>query len=283
MDFNENEFKYENIIKTISKAIESDGVFHAYCFQIKDELFAKRFVQWFTKKVLCQNDKLTENEKKTIRDKITRFNHEDLIIINHPDESIKNEEITEIQKKIRMKPYGQRHIVIVYGAERMTLSAQNRLLKTLEEPVGNTIVVLITENIEELIITIRSRCVKFIFESHEDKRIRFNNSKISDFIKELDSDSKFFKLKPLIERHFNSVESTEVLLDELEFHYRNLLINPENTMNYREQSKLINIIANIEKARADLKQGLKPIYIIKKLVFEKELEIGGEYDNCSRR
>lgn len=43
-------------------------------------------------------------------------------------------------------------------ADTMTLRAQNRILKTLEEPPAGTVIMLLSENTENLIRTIVSRC-----------------------------------------------------------------------------------------------------------------------------
>lgn len=58
-------------------------------------------------------------------------------------------------------PFGSRNVVIVEDADTMTQRAQNRLLKTLEEPPGNSVIFLLSENIENLVQTIQSRCVKY--------------------------------------------------------------------------------------------------------------------------
>lgn len=41
-----------------------------------------------------------------------------------------------MQESLKSKPFGDRHIVVIENSDTMTLRAQNRLLKTLEEPPG---------------------------------------------------------------------------------------------------------------------------------------------------
>ena len=53
---------------------------------------------------------------------------------------------------------GNAHVVIIQDAEKMTVQAQNCLLKTLEEPPENTYIILVTEHSEILLPTIISRC-----------------------------------------------------------------------------------------------------------------------------
>lgn len=55
----------------------------------------------------------------------------------------------------------QGQVVLVYPAEAMTLEAANAFLKTLEEPLGQVRMLLMTENAHRLLPTIRSRCLGF--------------------------------------------------------------------------------------------------------------------------
>jgi len=54
--------------------------------------------------------------------------------------------------------YGSQKILVIYEAEKMTTGASNALLKTLEEPQGNSLIVLLSQRTWLLPATIRSRC-----------------------------------------------------------------------------------------------------------------------------
>ncbi|VAX20138.1 DNA polymerase III delta prime subunit [hydrothermal vent metagenome] len=67
--------------------------------------------------------------------------------------------IRELISHLSFKPYEARlKIVIMEGADTMNLSAANAFLKTLEEPPGDTVIILIVENTGKLPMTIISRC-----------------------------------------------------------------------------------------------------------------------------
>jgi DNA polymerase-3 subunit delta' len=69
------------------------------------------------------------------------------------------EEAKDIVKRLRYKPYeGTYQVMIIWMAEKMNTPAANKLLKIIEEPPDNTLFILIAENEEYLIDTIRSRC-----------------------------------------------------------------------------------------------------------------------------
>ncbi|MFN3756158.1 MAG: ATP-binding protein [Flavobacterium sp.] len=72
---------------------------------------------------------------------------------------IRVEDANEVAKTLSLKSYeGGYKVLIVWMADKMNITVSNRLLKTLEEPNEKTVVILITENEEDLIQTIRSRC-----------------------------------------------------------------------------------------------------------------------------
>ncbi len=85
----------------------------------------------------------------------------DLIEIRKGDDknSLSIEEIKELQSQLRLKPYRAKFkAVVIYGAEKATIEAQNCLLKTLEEPTAHSLLFLTAPETESLLPTIVSRC-----------------------------------------------------------------------------------------------------------------------------
>lgn len=69
------------------------------------------------------------------------------------------DEAEQIVKSLKLKSYeGGYKVMIIWMAEKMNTSAANKLLKLIEEPPARTVFILITENEEQIISTIRSRC-----------------------------------------------------------------------------------------------------------------------------
>ena len=102
--------------------------------------------------------------------------HPDLYLIEPEDasSSIKIDRIREIQQHIYQTPKrGLRKIVILNQAEKMNISASNALLKVLEEPPAHATFVLITEQVNSVLPTIRSRCQKLTFS--ESTSLCFNH------------------------------------------------------------------------------------------------------------
>lgn len=72
---------------------------------------------------------------------------------------IRVDDAQEILKSLSLKSYeGGYKIMIIWMADKLNIPASNKLLKLLEEPPENTVFILISENEEDLIQTIRSRC-----------------------------------------------------------------------------------------------------------------------------
>jgi DNA polymerase III gamma/tau subunit len=84
--------------------------------------------------------------------------HPDFLLIQaHPSISIND--IRQIQKFLSRRPYQAKiKAVVLAEAELMTIPAQNAFLKTLEEPPANSLIVLGSQNQDQLLATIISRC-----------------------------------------------------------------------------------------------------------------------------
>jgi DNA polymerase-3 subunit delta' len=82
------------------------------------------------------------------------------------------DEATDIVKKLSLKSYeGGYKIMIIWMADKMNTATSNKILKILEEPPLKTIFLLITENIEDIITTITSRCQIIKFKRPEQVEI----------------------------------------------------------------------------------------------------------------
>jgi DNA polymerase-3 subunit delta' len=70
-------------------------------------------------------------------------------------------EAVSISKKLSLKAYeGGYKVMIIWMADKMNNECSNQLLKLVEEPPENTVLLLLTENAEQVLVTIQSRCQK---------------------------------------------------------------------------------------------------------------------------
>lgn len=146
---------FENILgqdipkRFIINSINKNRVSHAYLFEGPSGVGKKSFALEFSKILLNYNN--LENSP-------------DFNILKPDGASFKIDQIRNIQSEIIIKPYGNKKIYILEECEKMTVQAQNSLLKTLEEPPEYSIIILLTENSASLLDTIKSRCeiLKFV-------------------------------------------------------------------------------------------------------------------------
>ncbi|HJR60414.1 MAG TPA: DNA polymerase III subunit delta', partial [Vicinamibacterales bacterium] len=97
--------------------------------------------------------------------RIARRVHADVLIVE-PGEtgSIRIDQIREVIDRAAYRPFeGRRRVVVIDQAEQIIPSAQDALLKTLEEPPNGTTFVLVSAAPETLLPTIRSRCQRLRF------------------------------------------------------------------------------------------------------------------------
>src|SRR6476661_7375146 len=98
--------------------------------------------------------------------RISDGNHPDVRLIQPlPDKKeISIQQIREIERELNFRSFsGKKKIAIVDPATLMNLSAQNALLKTLEEPPRDSLLILIAVNDGALLPTLRSRCLRISF------------------------------------------------------------------------------------------------------------------------
>ncbi|MFY9243861.1 MAG: DNA polymerase III subunit delta' [Polaribacter sp.] len=82
------------------------------------------------------------------------------------------DEAEEVVKKLLLKSYeGGFKVMIIWMAEKMNTAAANKLLKLIEEPPNKTVFLLITENEEQIINTIKSRCQALHFPALSEQDI----------------------------------------------------------------------------------------------------------------
>lgn len=93
--------------------------------------------------------------------KLAAGNHPDLHLLQPlPDKrDISIEQVRELQQMLSLRPFeAKRKACLIEPAERMSIGAANSLLKTLEEPPGHGLLILLTNQADLLLPTVRSRC-----------------------------------------------------------------------------------------------------------------------------
>ncbi|TSC94404.1 MAG: DNA polymerase III subunit delta' [Parcubacteria group bacterium Licking1014_1] len=158
----------------LKRKFEQNQLSHAYLFAGESQLGKNTFAKEFVKLINClalrsfSEGGLADKEQACQKCQncrmIERGNFPDLLTVKSDENEIKINRIREAQNFLSYKSYyGSFKAVIVDDAEKMNQEAQSCFLKTLEEPKGKTIIILISSRSETFLPTITSRCqtVKF--------------------------------------------------------------------------------------------------------------------------
>ena len=169
---------FENIIgnnrikELLTKSIKLNKTSHSYMFIGIEGIGKSLIAKEFAKMLLClENEKACNRCKACIE--ISSNNNPDFFFIEPDGNSIKIEQIRNIQAKVAEKPIiSNKKVYIINDADMMTQEAQNCLLKTLEEPPEYVTIILIGANENNFLSTIKSRCTILHFEPILDEDIK---------------------------------------------------------------------------------------------------------------
>lgn len=168
---------HKNIIKYIESAVSADAVSHAYILNGERGSGKKMLANLFAMSLQCQNrqeDGDACGKCQSCKQAVSG-NHPDIIRVTHEKpNTISVDDIREqVNNDIVIKPYSSKYkIYIIPEADLMTVQAQNALLKTIEEPPEYAVIMLLTENAETLLPTIRSRCVMMKLRNIKDQLVK---------------------------------------------------------------------------------------------------------------
>ena len=157
------------------KAIANHKISHAYILTGEAGMGRKSIANAFAMTLLCEKGGSEPCMNCHACKQVMSGNHPDLIYVTHEKPgSIGVDDVREqINDTIMIRPYSSYYkIYIVDEAEKMTVQAQNALLKTIEEPPAYAVIILITTNQEAFLPTILSRCVQMKLKPLKDFTIR---------------------------------------------------------------------------------------------------------------
>ncbi len=115
--------------------------------------------------ILCENQKNRPCGECISCRKIRQGVHPDLLIIDEGENELKVDLARRIKMENSLVPNdGTHRVTIIRHAQNLNVSAQNALLKELEEPPKSAFFILTAEKPDALLETVRSRCTRFSLE-----------------------------------------------------------------------------------------------------------------------
>lgn len=159
---------HQRILDFLKKSLAHQRLAHAYLFSGPRHLGKKKVALEFIKMLIGRP--------------VGQSIQPDILIIQ-PDEqlTIGLGQVKKAQHHLKLSAYQSSYkIVLIDQAERMTHQASNSLLKTLEEPVGQTVIILISSDWQNLLPTIISRCqlINFLPVSESEMKKNIQETKI---------------------------------------------------------------------------------------------------------
>ncbi|MBZ9571818.1 hypothetical protein KJA15_00565 [Patescibacteria group bacterium] len=152
--------------KFLKKSAELERISHSLLFYGEEKLGKKTIALEFIKLLNCQNPQFSKRPCQICRScqDIQKRQHTDVLLIEPINKEIQISQIRDLSWKLALKPYSASiKSAIIDKAHFMNREAQSCFLKTLEEPKGKTLLILITEYPEILLPTILSRVQKIKF------------------------------------------------------------------------------------------------------------------------
>ncbi|MFT5875324.1 MAG: DNA polymerase-3 subunit delta' [Clostridium sp.] len=170
---------HNSIKNQISKAIKLDKLSHAHLLVGEDGIGKSELARDIGFKILGKN-----------------FDRQYVDLVEWRIEKNKStigvNSIRTLIEEINKKPYeGDKKVIIIYHADKMTVQAQNAFLKTIEEPPKNVTILLLCENIEVILDTIKSRC-----QIHKLKNL--NIDEMEEFLKINYSDLQIDEIRVIV-------------------------------------------------------------------------------------
>lgn len=184
---------HEEIIRHLKNAMTTGKISHSYIFTGRPGSGKKLLATTYAMTLQCEAGGTEPCQKCDSCKKAIGKNHPDIIMVNHekPGTITIDEVRDQVIHDVAIKPYCSQHkIYIIPDAEMMTVQAQNAILKTIEEPPEYAVIMLLTSNIDSLLPTIRSRCVRLDLKVVDDSLVKeylMEHLQVPDYQAEIDA------------------------------------------------------------------------------------------------
>jgi DNA polymerase-3 subunit delta' len=147
---------HQEIKNELTNHLSRDRITHAYLFNGIPGIGKGIASKLFSRSILCENVSTSCGECRSCH-VFDAGTHPDFHLIED-EKSIKVQAIMSMIEFIMTKPMlGDKKVVVINEAEKMTLPAQNKLLKIFEEPPSYAVIILVVNNLDALIDTVQSR------------------------------------------------------------------------------------------------------------------------------
>lgn len=242
--------KVRNELKNI---IKTQNIGHAYMFVGTDGIGKQLVAKEFAKAILCQEP--TDTYCDSCECCNIFENSPDFVFIEDEDGIIKVGDIRNLSENINLKPAkSTRRVFIINNADTMNESAQNALLKILEEPPEYATFILIVSNKEKILNTIKSRCIIVNF-------IPLSLDEMHEYYKNQNIDEELYKYAK------GSIGKLEKLKSST---YIENVIELEKAISYLDLLEMNKALTKLKESK-ELKENIEEILDLLIIKFSKEI------------
>lgn len=255
----------ETSLENLSKAIMAQRIFHGYIIEVDREEDKEPLVKEILKAMLCEKEIGKGCKRCRVCQKIEHGNYGDLYEVKSDiGKNILVKQIEGLQRNLKRVPIdGKYKFAVIYQGDTIQEQAQNKLLKTLEEPDEHTVIIILCKNRDNLLQTVKSRC-QLINARGFGENLEGVNSQVYELYSMMRENKFFYKVKDNLDSIAKSREEALVFLDDLE------KIIGERLM----KESIIKIdyeIKVIEAGRRDILKNMNYKYVLRSIA----LKIGG--------
>ena len=235
----------------VMNCLNNNKISHAYLIETNDWNEADGLILAFVKQLFrkyISDDDLYNNIETLIMNNC----YSDFIVIESDGMWIKKEQILDAKEKFKMTSFqNSPRIYLIKNADLLNKYAANSLLKFLEEPEGNIIAILTTNNRYKVIETIRSRCQ--IYSLLNDKKVKdlFNLELTEKIIETLEKKKKnsIAYLPILLENDLKNKDFWKSIFNDMIEVYYNSLRKYEN-IDYIDYGSIISLITSLNSIQS---------------------------------
>ncbi len=152
----------DRCLAVLRRSLATGKTAHAYLFEGVEGCGKRKTALAFIEAVFCGQEEGC-GSCPSCR-KVALLQHPDLHLVEPDGDFIKIDQVRQLQKELSLRPFeASRKACIIDGVDRLNPAAGNALLKTLEEPPGSALIILVTANPGAVLPTILSRCQQLHF------------------------------------------------------------------------------------------------------------------------
>ena len=243
---------YEKIIEGFFRRVDNGTLSHAHLIIGPNGIGKSILARIFALKIL--------NKEKDI-------DYVDIVNYRPSKASMGVDEVREIIEEVSKRPYeGDKKVIIIHEGSKLTIQAQNALLKTIEEPPQGVYIILLAESLETLLETIKSRCQVY-------KLTPLNNKQIEKYINTLGNYSEEEIKASLAYGEGIPGKAERLLNDDNLSELREIIVKLLKDINYAKEDWVLIYENKLENYKAQQDEVLNLMAsFIRDIIVSKEVE-----------